>query len=122
MHFIFQTSTQDVEVAGTTIPSDSLVFSFIGSANRDERAFDNPDTFDIDRRAATRHLSFAQGAHYCIGAGLGRVMCAMAVRAALERMPALTPLGQKLQWLPSFWVRGLQRYMVSPGPAELKEK
>jgi len=105
---------RDVEVAGTTIPGNSQVFSFIGSANRDERAFDNPDTFDIDRRAANRHLSFAQGAHYCIGAGLGRTMCTMAVRTALERLPKLTPCVQTIKWLPSFWVRGLQRYMVSP--------
>jgi cytochrome P450 len=114
VHFIFQTSTQDVEVAGTTIPRDSQVFSFIGSANRDERVFDNPDAFAIDRRAASRHLSFAQGAHYCIGAGLGRTMCTMAVKTALERMPKLTPCMQTITWLPSFWVRGLQRYMVSP--------
>jgi cytochrome P450 len=113
-HFIFQTSTQDVEVAGATIPGDSLVFAFIGSANRDERAFDKPDTFDIDRKAANRHLSFAQGAHYCIGAGLGRAMCTMAVRTALERMPGLTPCVQTITWLPSFWVRGLRRYAVSP--------
>ncbi len=114
VHFIFQTATRDVEVAGTTIPGNSQVFSFIGSANRDKRTFDNPDTFDIDRKAASRHLSFAQGAHYCIGAGLGRTMCTMAVRTALERMPKLTPCLQTIKWLPSFWVRGLQRYMVSP--------
>jgi cytochrome P450 family 109 len=114
VHFIFQTSTQDVEIAGTTIPKNSQVFSFIGSANRDEHAFDNPDTFDIDRKTASRHLSFAQGAHYCIGAGLGRTMCTMAVRTALERMPELTPCMQTITWLPSFWVRGLQRYTVSP--------
>jgi len=78
------------------------------------RGFDHPDTFDIDRKAANRHLSFAQGPHYCIGAGLGRVMCTMAVRAALERMPTLTPVEQKIEWLPSFWVRGLQQYIVSP--------
>jgi cytochrome P450 family 109 len=114
VHFIFQTSTEDVEVAGTTIPRNSQVFSFIGSANRDEHTFENPDTFDIDRKAASRHLSFAQGAHYCIGAGLGRAMCTMAVRTALERMPELTPCMQTITWLPSFWVRGLQRYTVSP--------
>lgn len=114
VHFIFQTSTRNVEVAGTTIPGNSQVLSFIGSANRDPRAFDDPDVFDIDRRAASRHLSFAQGAHYCIGAGLGRTMCTMAVRTALERMPELRPCVQTLTWLPSFWVRGLQRYRVSP--------
>jgi 6-deoxyerythronolide B hydroxylase len=76
--------------------------------------FDNPDVFDIARRAASRHLSFAQGAHYCIGAGLGRTMCTMAVRTALERRPKLAPCVQTLTWLPSFWVRGLQWYLVSP--------
>lgn len=113
VHFIFQTSTQDVEVASVTIPRNSLVFSFVGSANRDERVFENPDAFDIDRRATNRHLAFAQGPHYCIGAGLGRMMCTMAVQSAFARMPKLTPRAQEIRWLPSFWVRGLQRYMVS---------
>jgi cytochrome P450 len=113
VHFIFQTSTQGVDVAGTTIPENSQVFSFVGSANRDERVFNEPERFDIDRRAANRHLAFAQGPHYCIGAGLGRTMCTMAVRTALERLPNLAPCTQYLKWLPSFWVRGLQRYMVS---------
>ena len=113
VHFIFQTSTQDVQFYGTTIPGNSLVFSFVGSANRDERVFKNPDTFDIDRKAANHHLAFAQGAHYCIGAGLGRLMCTMAVSTALNRLPDLQPLPQTIAWLPSFWVRGLQRYMVA---------
>jgi len=114
VHFIFQTSTQDVEVAGTTIPGNTQVFSFVGSANRDEQVFNSPDSFDIDRRDASRHLALAQGPHYCIGAGLGRTMCTMAVRTALERMPTLMPIEQSVCWLPSFWVRGLQQYMVSP--------
>ena len=113
VHFIFQTSTQDIPFYETTIPGNSLVFSFVGSANRDERVFKNPDTFDLDRKAANQHLAFAQGAHYCIGAGLGRLMCTIAVRTALERLPHLRPLEQEIRWLPSFWVRGLQRYMVA---------
>ncbi len=60
-----------------------------------------------------RHLSFPQGAHYCIGAGLGRTMCTMAVQMALERMPGLGTTEESLTWLPSFWVRGLQRYLVT---------
>jgi cytochrome P450 len=114
VHFVFQTATRDIDIRGTTIPADSMVFSFIGSANRDERAFDDPDRFDIDRKSANRHLSFALGAHYCIGAPLGRSMCSMAVRAALERMPNLHPTEQEVEWLPSFWVRGLKRFMVAP--------
>lgn len=114
VHFIFQTATQDIEMRGETIPSGSGVFAFIGSANRDERAFDEPDRFDVDRRSKTKHLSFAQGAHFCIGAPLGRLMCTAGVAAALERWPDLHPLERKVEWLPSFWVRGLKQYMVAP--------
>lgn len=112
VHFIFQTATQDIEMRGETIPAGSGVFAFIGSANRDERAFDEPDRFDIDRSKKTKHLSFAQGAHFCIGAPLGRLMCTAAVASALERMPNLHPLEREVEWLPSFWVRGLKQYPV----------
>ena len=113
VHFIFQTATQDVELRGETIPAGSGVFAFIGSANRDERAFDEPDRFDIDRSKKTKHLSFAQGAHFCIGAPLGRLMCTAAVGSALERMPGLHAVDPQIEWLPSFWVRGLKQYLVA---------
>lgn len=114
VHFVFQTAVRDVDVHGVTIPAESLVFSFIGSGNRDERAFDNPDAFDLDRRSHSRHLSFAKGAHFCIGAPLGRYMCSQAVRAALQRFPDLRPTGGAAEWMPSFWVRGLASYHVAP--------
>ena len=114
VHFIFETSTQAVEFEHGTIPADSLVFAFIGSANRDGREFDDPDRFDIDRKSASRHLSFAKGAHFCIGAPLGRLMCTLAVESALRRWPNLHPVESDVEWLPSFWVRGLKRYLVAP--------
>ncbi|HVW42763.1 MAG TPA: cytochrome P450 [Amycolatopsis sp.] len=114
VNFVFQTAVQDVEYADATIPSGSLVFSYISSANRDERVFDDPDVFDMERAASPKHLSFAQGAHYCIGAPLGRMMCAKAVSSALERFPNLRPLEANPEWMPSFWVRGFNRYLVAP--------
>jgi cytochrome P450 family 109 len=114
VHFIFQTATQDVELEHGTIPEGAMVFAFIGSANRDERAFVDPDRFDLDRDSANRHLSFAKGAHYCIGAPLGRLMCTLAVESAFRRWPGLHPVETEVEWLPSFWVRGLQRYLVAP--------
>lgn len=106
VHFIFQTAAQEVEVRGVTIPADAPVFSFVGSANRDERVFSDPDTFDIDRNSRSKHLAFARGPHYCIGDNLGRLMCGSAVRQALERMPGLRPANDTVEWMPSFWIRG----------------
>jgi cytochrome P450 len=114
VHFVFQTSTQDVTFQHGTIPGDSLVFSYIGSANRDERVFDDPDTFDIDRDGKNRHLGFARGAHYCIGDGLGKLMCGVAVRSAIERMPDIHPVGPEMEWMPSFWIRGPKELRVAP--------
>ena len=114
VHFIFQTATQDITLHDVTIPADKMVFAFIGSANRDERAFEDPDRFDIDRHADGKHLSFAKGAHFCIGAPLGRLMCSYAVEAALTRWPDLHHVEDHVEWQPSFWIRGPKQYIVAP--------
>ena len=65
--------TRDVALYGKTIPEGSQVLLHIGSANRDERVFEDPDRFDIERRT-TRHLGMGQGIHFCVGAPLARAM------------------------------------------------
>lgn len=65
--------TRDVELHSQTIPEGAQVLLHIGSANRDERAFEDPDTFDI-HRDNKHHLGMGQGIHYCVGAPLGRSM------------------------------------------------
>lgn len=113
VQMVFQTSTRDVEVAGTTIPADSMVFAYIASANHDDTVFDEPERFILDRPNLNKHLSFATGAHHCIGAPLGRMMCAKAVSGLLARFPDLRPLESNPQWMPSYWVRGLARYLFT---------
>lgn len=63
----------DVDLHDKTIPEGAQVYLHIGSANRDERQFEDADTFDIHREA-TRHLGMGQGIHFCVGAPLGRDM------------------------------------------------
>jgi hypothetical protein len=63
----------DVDLHGKTIPEGAQVLLHIGSANRDERQFENADTFDI-HRDRMRHLGMGQGIHFCVGAPLGRDM------------------------------------------------
>jgi len=65
-------TTRDVEVAGKMIPAGELVIPLIASANRDERVFDAPDTFQIDR-SPNPHLGLGFGIHFCLGAHLARL-------------------------------------------------
>jgi len=71
----------DVEVAGVRIPQGSRALVFLASANRDERAFDNPDNFDIYRKRA-RHLGFGAGPHQCLGSYTAWQVC----RVLLEEL------------------------------------
>jgi cytochrome P450 len=65
--------TSDLEVHGKTIPANAQVLLHIGAANRDERHFPNPDTFDIHREDKS-HLGMGAGIHFCVGSPLGRLM------------------------------------------------
>jgi cytochrome P450 len=58
---------------GKVIPENSQVLLHIGAANRDNRQFEEPDVFDMNR-ADKGHLGFGAGVHFCVGAPLGRTM------------------------------------------------
>lgn len=68
-----RTPTRDIELHGKTIPENSQVLLHIGSANRDEREFDDAARFHVHRQEQ-RHLGMGQGIHFCVGAPLGRQM------------------------------------------------
>jgi cytochrome P450 len=79
-------TTRPVELHGVEIPQDSRVLLLTGSAGRDERAYDDPDRFDI-HRGATNHVSFGYGIHYCVGAALARLEGRIALEETLRRFP-----------------------------------
>ncbi|MGZ6780163.1 MAG: cytochrome P450 [Mycobacterium sp.] len=78
-------TSSETEIAGVRIPSGARVLVIYASANRDEREWDSPDTFDI-RRDANRHLGFGQGAHACAGQGLARLETSAMLRALADRV------------------------------------
>lgn len=80
--------TEDIEIAGVTIGKGETVMPLLGSANRDPRQFDNPNTFNI-ARTPNRHLGFSQGIHYCLGAPLARLETKAALTTLIERKPNL---------------------------------
>ncbi|ELS51122.1 cytochrome P450 [Streptomyces viridochromogenes] len=83
-----RTTTTEVEIAGHTIPADSIVLVSPPAANRDKAFLDNPDTLDITRNTAG-HLGFGHGAHHCLGAPLARMEMRIAFPALLSRFPGL---------------------------------
>lgn len=79
---------RDTEVAGTPIPAGAQVIPNIGSANRDERRWDNAEAFDLFR-AAQPVISFGVGPHMCLGTHLARMEMRAAVNRLLDRCPNL---------------------------------
>ena len=67
-----RSATQDYKIKGRTIRKGDLVYLSYLSANRDEDAFTNPDTFDIHRKP-NRHVGFGFGGHICLGIHLARL-------------------------------------------------
>jgi len=76
---------RDVRLAGVDIPAGRGLNVFIGSANRDERRYAEPDRFDIHRTPAP-HVSFGSGPHMCLGMHLARMETRVALDAVLERL------------------------------------
>ncbi|MGR6918509.1 cytochrome P450 [[Actinomadura] parvosata] len=81
-------ATADMEVGSARIRAGDRLTVLAASANRDERAFENPDAFDISRQAR-HHLAFGHGVHQCVGGNLARAELRIAVGTLLARMPAL---------------------------------
>jgi cytochrome P450 len=78
--------TEDIELHGQTVPEGSAMLLLAGSANRDERQFDDPDTYDIHRKLG-HHLTFGYGPHFCLGASLARLEGRVALEEMLARLP-----------------------------------
>jgi cytochrome P450 len=99
-----------------TIPRGEMILGVIGSANRDETVFDNPNELNLAREP-NKHLSFGQGIHFCLGAPLARMESQIAISTLLERLPNLQLKidPESLRWRPSMMLRGLQTLPVSFG-------
>jgi len=86
--YLVRYTLKDVELHGTTIPAGNPVLLCIGSANRDERAFTDADTFDIDRdRGQAQNIGLGYGVHSCLGAALARMESVIALDKLLDFMP-----------------------------------
>ncbi|MGA7417073.1 MAG: cytochrome P450 [Acidimicrobiales bacterium] len=85
---ILRRTVKDTELGGVAIPADSDVGLFLGGANRDNRRYTDPDTFDVFRQAR-QHVGFGFGVHMCLGMHLARMESRVAVNALLDRVDDL---------------------------------
>ena len=80
--------TEDVEIDGVVIPAGARVDVCLGAANRDPARWDDPDAYDIFRKAHG-HLGFAIGPHQCLGMNVARQEMITAIGGLMDRFPNL---------------------------------
>ncbi|WP_155771988.1 cytochrome P450 [Mycobacterium asiaticum] len=84
---VIRVATEDVELAGISIPAGTVVLANTASANHDETVYHRPDRLNITRPEPKPMLTLGGGVHYCLGAHLARVELTEALRVITRRMP-----------------------------------
>ena len=107
-------TTTDTTVGPYDVPAGTSIFMNFASANRQGDIWDEPDTFDIHRPNANRHISFGKGVHYCLGARFAKVETQLVIEALAERIPSLRLVeDQAFDYFPNITFRGPTRLHVA---------
>ena len=100
-------ATEDVAWHGRTIRRGAMVVPSLASANRDPRQWRDPDRLDV-RRHPERHVAFAAGMHFCLGAWLARLEARVVLETVFRRLPDLALAAPEARWKPMIFLRGLE--------------
>lgn len=121
---VTRVANKDVEFYGVTVPEGATVVNLLGSANRDERKWDNPDRFDVLRNPEGTlpdpagqyggHLSFADGLHLCLGRPIARMEAHFVVEEMLQQMPHYELSAPPVRAV-SHVARGFESVLIEPG-------
>ena len=112
-----RTATETNELHGQTIAAGDELLLMYSSANRDERVFRDPETFDVTREH-NHHVAFGFGTHFCLGASLARLEIRVMFEELLRRIPdwRLAP-GAEPAVVPSAFTRGYDAVPIEFTPA-----
>jgi cytochrome P450 len=105
---------EDTKIEGCPMHKGDRVVFGLASANRDEKAFDAPDEFRLDRARPRDHLAFGTGPHICPGAALARLETMAFLEAFCERVAAFALVPDAIpEPNPVFWARGYRSLVVT---------
>lgn len=111
----FRTTTADAELGGVAIPAGEKVLTFLGAANRDPRQWDDPDRFDLNRRAHG-HVGFGSGTHTCVGQMVARLEGEVLLSSMADRVESIELTGEPERQLNNT-LRGLDTLPLRLHPA-----
>jgi cytochrome P450 len=107
LHFFDRTATEDTEIGGVKIAKGEKIVSLLGSANRDEDIFENPNTMNL-LRDPNPHIGFGAGIHFCLGGPLARLEMNISLPALFSRFPHMSLVGEATR-RPTFSLRGYEK-------------
>lgn len=111
VQWIARRAREPLEIGGKHIGAGQLVGLFLGAANRDPEQFPQPDRLKLDRHE-NRHLAFAHGIHFCVGAALARMEAQIAIDTVVQRLPMLRLATHNAEWRENVSMRGLNTLPV----------
>ena len=106
-----RTALADTDIGGVTIKTGQKIAALLGSANRDEKVFNDASSIDLTRNP-NNHIAFGGGIHFCLGAPLARLEMNRSLPALFEKFPAISIIKEPIQ-RQSFVLRGLQEILVT---------
>jgi cytochrome P450 len=115
--YMRRTATKDTELAGQQIAEGEKVIMYYGAANRDPAMFTNPDTLDVARPNADKHLAFGYGPHVCLGKRVAQIQLEEAYRQILARFPDIEWTGD-IDIAPNNFVHAIRSLPVRLAPRQ----
>ncbi|MBI5089907.1 MAG: cytochrome P450 [Actinobacteria bacterium] len=103
---------EDVRFGDVEVAAGTTVMTVLGAANHDPEVFDEPHRLRLDRPNAGRHLAFAAGVHYCLGASLAKLEATVAIGTLIRRFPDVHLAGEP-SWRDRLTIRGVGRLPLS---------
>ena len=104
----------DHEIAGKALKAGDRVFAMVAAANRDPRAFDQPQALDI-ARSPNRHLTFGFGLHFCLGAPLARLEGRRCIGRLVQRFARIARAPGQPEWVDALVMRGVSQLPIQLG-------
>ncbi|MEM7020000.1 MAG: cytochrome P450 [Pseudomonadota bacterium] len=110
-----RTAMEDTEIGGQKIAKGDKIYLSYPAANRDPAVFEDPDTFDITRKNASKHLAFGTGPHVCLGARLAHMQLKHLMKQVITRVPDIHIAGDT-EMLRSIWFNAILKMPVEFTP------